>query len=46
VLDAARSLLAGAPEDLGLAFGVAVALAALFLTWAVRGLRRAEAAGG
>ena len=46
LLEAARSLLAGAPEDLGLAFGVAAGLVALFLTWALRGLRRAEAAGG
>ena len=46
VLDAARSLLAGAPEDLGLAFAAAVALVALFLTWAMRSLRQAEAAGG
>jgi ABC-2 type transport system permease protein len=46
VLDAARSLLAGAPEDLGLAFAVAAGLVALFLTWALRSLRQAEAAGG
>ena len=46
VLDAARSLLAGAPEDIGLAFLAAAGLVALFLTWALRSLRRAEAAGG
>ena len=46
LLDAARSLLAGAPEDLGLAFPVAAALALLFLAWAMRSLRQAEAAGG
>jgi ABC-2 type transport system permease protein len=46
LLDAARSLIAGSPEDIGLAFGVAAGLVALFLTWAVRGVRSAEAAGG
>jgi ABC-2 type transport system permease protein len=46
LLEAARSLIAGSPEEIGLAFAVAVALVALFLAWALRGLRRAEAAGG
>ena len=45
-LEAARSLLAGAPEDVGLAFAVAGGLVALFLVWALRGVRSAEAAGG
>jgi ABC-2 type transport system permease protein len=46
VVEAGRSLLAGAPEDVGLGFLSAGVLAALFLVWALRGLRRAEAAGG
>jgi ABC-2 type transport system permease protein len=46
LLDAVRSLLAGAPEDVGLAFAVALALVGLFLTWALRSLRQAETAGG
>jgi ABC-type multidrug transport system permease subunit len=46
MLEAGRSLIAGAPEHLFGAFGAALALAALFTVWAVRGLRRAEAAGG
>ena len=46
MLEAGRSLIAGAPEHLFGAFGAALALAALFSVWAVRGLRRAEAAGG
>ena len=46
LVDATRGLLAGAPEDLGLAFAVGAGLVALFLSWALRGLRRAEAAGG
>ena len=45
LLEAGRSLLAGKPEDVAVAFMVAVALAAGFALWAVRGLRRAEAAG-
>ena len=47
LLDAARSLLAGAPEDIGLAFaGRRRARGAVPDLGAARGLRRAEAAGG
>jgi len=46
LLEAGRSLIAGAPEHILGAFGGALALAAFFAVWAVRGLRRAEAAGG
>jgi ABC-2 type transport system permease protein len=46
MLEAGRSLIAGAPEHLFGAYGAAVAMAALFGLWALRGLRRAEAAGG
>jgi ABC-2 type transport system permease protein len=46
LLEAGRSLLAGAPEDVALAFALAFALVLAFAAWAVRGLRRAEAAGG
>lgn len=45
VLEAGRSLIAGEPEEVLLAFSLAAPLAALFVLWAVRGLRRAEAAG-
>jgi ABC-2 type transport system permease protein len=45
VLEAARSLLAGDEVHVALAFGIAVALVLFFSLWAVRGLRRAEAAG-
>ena len=45
VLEAGRGFLAGSPTEVAAAFGAAVALAALFALWAVRGLRRAEAAG-
>ena len=46
LLEAGRSLLAGSPSEVGLAFLAAAALAAGFSIWALRGLRRAEAAGG
>ena len=46
VLDEGRSLIAGGSTDALLAFSAAAGLALLFLAWAVRGLRRAEAAGG
>jgi ABC-2 type transport system permease protein len=46
LLEAGRSLLAGEPEDVALAFAGAFSLVAGFALWALRGLRRAEAAGG
>ena len=45
LIEAARTLLAGGDADLLTAFGIALALVAAFGLWAVRGLRRAEAAG-
>jgi ABC-2 type transport system permease protein len=45
LLEAGRSLLAGEPSGIGLAFGLALGLALCFSLWAFRGLRRAEAAG-
>ena len=45
VLEAVRSLLAGAPEEVALAFGIGLALIVVMTTWALRGLRHAEAAG-
>jgi len=45
VIEAGRSLLAGSPTEVGVAFAVAFALAAAFWLWAVRGLRSAERAG-
>jgi hypothetical protein len=46
LIEAARALLSGSEVDVLLAYGTALALVALFAIWAVRGLRRAEAAGG
>jgi ABC-type multidrug transport system permease subunit len=45
VLEAGRGFLAGSPTDVAAAFGAALALAALFSVWALRGLRSAESAG-
>ena len=45
VLEAGRGFIEGSPTEVGAAFGAAVALAAGFSLWALRGLRKAEAAG-
>jgi ABC-2 type transport system permease protein len=45
VLESARGFLAGSPTEVAAAFGAALALAAAFSLWALRGLRKAEAAG-
>jgi len=44
LLEAGRSLIAGDPAHVALAFAAALALAAAFAVWAVRGLRSAEKA--
>ena len=46
LLEAGRSLIAGTPTHVAYAFGAAVALVMGFSVFAVRGLRKAEAAGG
>jgi ABC-2 type transport system permease protein len=45
VLESGRGFLAGSPTEVGVAFGAALALMAGFSIWAIRGLRKAEAAG-
>jgi ABC-2 type transport system permease protein len=45
VLEAGRGFLSGAPTEVLEAFTAALVLGALFLVWAIRGLRKAEAAG-
>jgi ABC-type multidrug transport system permease subunit len=45
LLEEGRGLISGDPNRTLLAFGIALALIAGFALWAVRGLRRAEAAG-
>jgi len=46
LLEAGRGFISGAPEYAALAFGAGLVLAAAFAFWAMRGMRRAEAAGG
>lgn len=46
LLEAVRGLISGTEADLLPTFGLALGLVAMFGLWAVRGLRRAEAAGG
>jgi ABC-2 type transport system permease protein len=46
LLETGRGFISGSPEDVGLAFLAALGLAVGFAVWALRGLRRAEAAGG
>jgi ABC-type multidrug transport system permease subunit len=45
LVDTARSLISGQPDLVLAAFATGLGLVALFATWAIRGLRRAEAAG-
>lgn len=45
LLEAGRGFIAGEPTQVAAAFGAAVVLVALFVLWAMRGLRSAEAAG-
>jgi ABC-2 type transport system permease protein len=45
LLEAGRSLVAGSPSDVALAFAIAAGLAGLLSLWALRGLRAAERAG-
>lgn len=45
ILQAGRSLVAGAPEEVLAAYGLGLGLVAAFGLWALRGLRSAEGAG-
>ena len=45
LLEEGRGLISGEPDKTLLAFAIALGLIAGFSLWAVRGLRRAEAAG-
>jgi ABC-2 type transport system permease protein len=44
IVDAGRGFISGTAVDVALGFGAAAGLAVLFALWALRGLRRAEAA--
>jgi ABC-2 type transport system permease protein len=46
LLESGRGFISGEPTQVATAFGIAVALVLFFATWAMLGLRRAEAAGG
>ncbi|MBK5231154.1 MAG: ABC transporter permease [Thermoleophilia bacterium] len=46
MIEAGRSLIAGAPSEVVLAFGFGAAVAAVLLVWSMTGLRSAERAGG
>ena len=45
IIEAGRTLIAGSPTGVAVAFAAALALALAFAAWALRGLRKAEAAG-
>jgi len=45
VLETGRGFISGEPTEVAAAFGLALALGLLFAFWALRGLRKAEAAG-
>jgi ABC-2 type transport system permease protein len=45
IMETGRELLAGQPADFAAALAIAVGLAAILLVFAIRGLRKAEAAG-
>jgi ABC-2 type transport system permease protein len=46
ILEAARDFVSGVPADLALAYGAAIGMLIFFGIWALRGLAKAEAAGG
>ena len=45
VLEAGRGFISGTPTEVALAYGTGLALVLFFSLWALRGLRKAEAAG-
>ncbi|MDQ2983963.1 MAG: ABC transporter permease [Actinomycetota bacterium] len=45
IVEAGRGFIGGSPTEVGFAFLAAVSLVAFFSVWALRGLRKAEAAG-
>lgn len=46
VIEAARDFISGVPADVALAYGAAIGMLVFFGVWALRGLAKAEAAGG
>ena len=45
VIESGRGFISGAPTEVLEAYAAAIVLGVLFLVWAFRGLRKAEAAG-
>jgi len=45
IMETARAFISGSDADVGLAAGAGLGLVAVFAVWALRGLKRAEAAG-
>jgi ABC-2 type transport system permease protein len=45
LVEGGRDLISGGSVDTGLIYGIALALALVFVVWAIRGLRAAERAG-
>jgi ABC-2 type transport system permease protein len=45
IIESGRGFVAGSPTEVAAAFAAAAALGAFFCLWAIRGLRKAEAAG-
>jgi ABC-2 type transport system permease protein len=45
LLESGRGFVSGEPTDVAVAFAIGIAMLACFATWALLGLRRAEAAG-
>ena len=46
VVQAGRDLISGGSPDLGLAYAAVIGMAGVLAVWAIRGVRRAETAGG
>jgi len=46
IVEAARDFVSGVPADVALAYGAAIGMLIFFGAWALRGLAKAEAAGG
>lgn len=46
IIEAARDFISGIPADVALAYGAAIGMLVFFGVWALRGLAKAEAAGG
>ena len=46
IVEAQRELIAGSVAGIGVAYASGAALVAVFLVWAITGMRRAEASGG